>query len=68
MSSGNNSLPAIEPLRRSRLIEGCSLRVKLHVTRVDTGAIDPRVVQVVLSRLNEKNLEVVVEVGETVAC
>lgn len=66
MSGRDDGLAAIEPLGRTRLVEGCGLGVKLHVTGVDARAVDPGVVQVALASFDEKNLEVVVEVGKSV--
>ena len=65
MRNRHNSSAAIEPLRGTRVVEGGSLAVQLHVPRVDTGTENPWVVEVVLSSLNQEDLEVVVEIGET---
>lgn len=65
VGDGHNSSAAIKPLRGTRVVESGSLAVQLHVPRVDTRAEDPWVVQVVLSTLNQEDLEVVVEIGQT---
>lgn len=64
MGTGYDSTTATEPLGRSRVVERSSLTVELHVLGVDTGSVDPRVVEVGLSSFNEHNLEVVVQVGQ----
>jgi hypothetical protein len=60
----DNGTTATEPLGGAGLIEGCSLGIQLHVAGVDARAVHPWVVEVALSCLNEKHLEVVVEVSE----
>jgi hypothetical protein len=65
MRAGHNSSTSIEPFGRSRVVEGGSLAVQLHVLRVNTWTEDPWVVEVVLSGLNQENLEIVVEVGQS---
>lgn len=65
MSTRHNSSAAIEPLRGTGVVEGGSLAVQLHVPRVDTRTENPWVVEVVLSSLNQEDLEVVVEIGES---
>lgn len=64
MGAGYDSTTTTEPFRRSRVVERSSLTVELHVLGVDTGSVDPRVVEVGLSSFNEHNLEVVVQVGQ----
>ena len=61
----HNSSASVKPFRRARVVEGSSLAVQLHVPRVDTWTEDPWVVEIVLSSLNQEDLEVVVEVGQT---
>lgn len=64
MGTGNNCLAAIEMLTCSRVVErGCS-RVEFHVTGVDTRAVDPWVVEIILTTFNEKDSELWVEVGK----
>lgn len=65
MGTWHDRLPSRQPLRRAPFVEGCSLGVKLHVTRVDTRAKHPGVVEVALASLNQQDLQVVVQVGET---
>lgn len=65
MSSRNDSRTTAEPFRRTRLVEACSLGVQLHIPREDAWPEDPWVVKVILSSLDEKNLEVVVQVCES---
>jgi hypothetical protein len=64
MGTGHDGLPASKPFRWARLIEGSRLGVQLHVSRVNTRAEHPWVVEVVLAGLDEKNLEVMVKVGQ----
>ena len=64
MRTRHNSPTSIEPLGRSRVVEGGSLTVQFHILRVDTWTEDPWVVEVVLSSLNQEDLEIVVEVGQ----
>jgi hypothetical protein len=64
VSSGHNGAAAIEPLRRARLIEAGRLGVQLHVPGEDTGAEHPGVVEIVLPGLDEKDLEVVIQIGQ----
>lgn len=66
VGAGDDGLPAIEPLGRPGLVEGGRLRVQLHVPGVDTRAEHPWVVEVVLSTFNEKDGEVVVQIGQPV--
>jgi hypothetical protein len=65
MSDGHHSPAAIKPLRGSRVVEGGSFAVQLHVPRVNTRAENPWVVEVVLSALNQEDLEIVVQVGQS---
>lgn len=65
MGGRHNGLTASEPFGRSRLVEGSRLGVKLHVARVDARAVDPWVVEVVLTSLDQENLQVPVKVRET---
>lgn len=60
----HDGLPTSQPFRGPRFIESGSLGVQLHVPRVDTRTEDPWIVQVVLSALNEKDLELVIQVGQ----
>jgi hypothetical protein len=53
MSDGHHSPAAIKPLRGSRVVEGGSFAVQLHVPRVNTRAENPWVVEVILSALNQ---------------
>lgn len=52
-------------LGRPGLVERSRLRVELHVPWVDTWAEYPWVVEVALAILNEKHLEIVVQVGKS---
>ena len=65
MSARNDRTTAREPFGRTRVVEGGGLAVQLHVAWEDTWAVDPRVVEVVLSSLNEHDLEAVVQIGQT---
>lgn len=65
MCTGHNSSASIEPFRGPGVVEGGSLAVQLHVPGVDARAEDPWVVEIVLTSLNQEDLEVVVEVGQT---
>jgi hypothetical protein len=65
MSDGHHSSAAIKPLRGSRVVEGGSFAVQLHVSRVNTRAENPWVVEIVLSALNQEDLEVVIQVGQS---
>ncbi len=62
MGTRNNCSTPIEPLGGARVVEGGRLGVQLHVPWVDTGTVDPWVVQVALSALNQEDLELVVQV------
>lgn len=64
MGTWDDSLSPCQPLAGARLVEGGRLGVKLHVTRIDSWPIDPGVVQVAFTRLDEEHLEVVVQVGQ----
>jgi hypothetical protein len=55
MGARHDSSSSIEPFRWPRVVEGGSLAVQLHVPRVDAWTIDPRVVQVVLTTLNQED-------------
>ena len=65
MGTGYDSTTATEPLGRSRVVERSSLTVELHVLGVDTGSVDPRVVEVGLSSFDKHDLKVMVQVGQT---
>lgn len=65
MSARDNSFTTIQPRRGPRVVESSCLGVQFHVSGVNARTIDPRVVQVTLSRFDEKDLEVVVEIGQT---
>jgi hypothetical protein len=64
MGARDDGSTTIEPLGGSRVVEGSRLGVKLHVSRVDTRAIHPGVVDIVLSALDQQDLEIVVQVGQ----
>lgn len=64
VSSGHNGTAAIEPFRRARLIKAGRLGVQLHVPGEDAGAEHPRIVEIVLPGLDEKDLEVVVQISQ----
>jgi hypothetical protein len=55
---------AAQPLGWAGLIERSRLGVQLHVPGEDTRAVDPWVVEIALARLDEQDLEVVVEIGQ----
>jgi hypothetical protein len=65
MSARDNSSTSIEVLRGARVVESSCLGVQLHVLWVDAGTVDPGVVEVALSGLNQEDLEFVVQVGKT---
>lgn len=65
MCTGDDCSPAIEPFRRSRVIEGCSLAIKLHISRINARSVDPWIVQVVLSSLDQEDLKFMVEIGQS---
>jgi hypothetical protein len=65
MRAWHNSPAPIEPFRRTRVVEGSSLAIQLHVLGVDTRAEDPWVVEVVFSGLNQEDLEIVVKIGQS---
>lgn len=65
MCARHYSSSSIKPFRGSRVIEGGSLAVQLHVPRVDTGTENPWIVQVVLSALNQEDLEIVVQICQS---
>ena len=64
MSSRNNGAATGEGLGRTRLIESGLVAVELHVPREDARPEHPGVVEIVLSCLDQENLEVVVQVGQ----
>ena len=65
MGAWNNSSTSIEPLRRARVVECSGLGVQLHVPWVDTRSVDPWVVEIALAALNQEDLEVMVQIGQT---
>jgi hypothetical protein len=67
MCTRNDSSASVEPFRWAGVVEGGSLAVQLHVPRVDTRTEYPWVVQVVLPTLDQEDLELMVQVGQS-AC
>lgn len=65
MCARHYSSSSIKPFRRSRVVEGGSLAVQLHVPRVDTWTENPWVVQVVFSALNQEDLEIVIQIRQS---
>lgn len=65
MSSWNNGTTASKPLRWPGVVKRSRLAVQLHVPGEDTRAEHPWVVEVALASLNEQDLELVVQVGQT---
>lgn len=65
MGTGHNCLAAIEMLTCPRVVERSCSRVEFHVTGVDTRAVDPWVVEIVLTTFNEKDSELWVEIGKS---
>lgn len=66
MGAGHNSFSTSQPLRRTGLIKRCCLGVEFHVSWIDTRPKDPRVVEVALTSLNQQNLEIMVQICQTV--
>lgn len=52
MGTGDNCTTASQPLRWSRVVECSSLAIQLHVPRVNTRTVYPRVVEIGLSSFN----------------
>lgn len=65
VSRWNDGTTTRQPLGRTRVVEGCSLAVQLHVTWEDTRTEHPWVVEVALASLNKQHLELVVQIGQT---
>lgn len=65
MSTRYDRLAAAQPFRRTRLVEGGSLAIELHIAWVNARPIHPRVIQVVLPSLNQHDLQIVVQIGKT---
>ena len=65
MGTRHHSSATIKPLGRPRVVEGCRLTVKLHVTGINPRAEHPWVVQVALASFDKKDLEIVVEIGQS---
>lgn len=65
MCTGHDGSTTIKVFRWTRVVEGGCLGVQLHVLGVDTRPVHPRVVEVALPSLNQEDLELVVQVGET---
>lgn len=65
MSAWHDCTASGEPFRWSRIIERGSLAVQLHVPWVYTWTVDPWVVEVRLAGLDQHDLEVMVQVGQT---
>ena len=65
MCTWHNRTTACKPLAGSGVIEGRSLAVQLHVDRVDTRTVDPWVVKIGRSALDQHDLELVVQIGQS---